>query len=53
MLGRPEETAAHEYALAQPKTRHSPRWAPASAAATDGRGPCVSETDRGTERTAA
>ena len=24
MLGRPEETAAHEYALARPKTRRGP-----------------------------
>ena len=29
MLGRPEETAAHEYALAWPKTLRSPHWAPA------------------------
>ena len=47
LLGQPKETAAHKHALERPRQRHGPRWALASAVATDERGPRVSERSRG------
>ena len=53
LLGQPKGHGGPRATLAWPRQWRGPRWAPASAAATDGRGPRVSETDRGKERTAA
>ena len=44
LLGQPKETAARE------QRWRGQRWAPASAAATDKRGPRVSEGNRGEEQ---
>ena len=51
LLGQPEETAAHEHALAWPNAMW-PTLAPASASETDRGGPRDRETDKGKNRAA-